>query len=75
MWTHNYDPVGWWPASTLFAALPILTLMGLLISNRVPAWAAAATALVTALATAVLRFGMPWDMAAAARVTAPGAAA
>ncbi|AMV40562.1 L-lactate permease [Planctomyces sp. SH-PL62] len=69
MWTQNYDPIGSWPISTLLAALPILTLMGLLVSNRVPAWTAAAAALATALATAVLGFGMPWSMAAAAAGT------
>lgn len=66
MWTQNYDPVGSWPASTLFAALPILTLMGLLISGRLAAWKAAAAALGVAWATAVLGFGMPWRMATAA---------
>ena len=66
MWTQTYDPAGSWPLSTLLAALPILTLMGLLASNRVPAWAAAAAALAVALATAVLGFHMPADMAVAA---------
>ncbi len=66
MWTQNYDPVGWWPASTFFAALPILTLMGLLLSNRIAAWKAAAAALAAAMLTATMRFGMPWHMALSA---------
>lgn len=66
MWTQDYDPAGSWPASTLLAALPILTLMGLLISGRVAAWKAAGGALLVAWATAVLGFGMPWRMATAA---------
>jgi len=66
MWTQDYDPAGSWPTSTLLAALPILTLMGLLISGRVAAWKAAAAALLVALATAVLGFGMPWRMATGA---------
>jgi lactate permease len=66
MWTQDYDPIGSWPLSTLLAALPILTLMGLLASNRVPAWLAASTALATAFGAAVLGFHMPWTMAASA---------
>ncbi|WP_165251092.1 L-lactate permease [Paludisphaera soli] len=66
MWTQDYDPFGSWPLSTLLAALPILTLMGLLASNRVPAWLAASAALATAFGAAVLGFHMPWAMAASA---------
>ncbi|WP_337175957.1 L-lactate permease [Paludisphaera sp.] len=66
MWIQDYDPAGWQPASTLLAALPILTLMGLLISGRAAAWKAAGAALLVACATAALGFGMPWRMAASA---------
>ncbi len=66
MWIQNYDPAGAWPASTLLAALPVLTLMGLLISGRVAAWRAAAAALLVACACASAGFGMPPGMTAAA---------
>jgi lactate permease len=69
MWIQDYDPTGWWPASTLLAALPILTLMGLLISGKAAAWKAAWAALLVACVAAVLGFGMPWRMAAAAAGT------
>ncbi|HEY7697433.1 MAG TPA: L-lactate permease, partial [Vicinamibacteria bacterium] len=58
-WTQNYDPLGFWPASTLLASLPIVVLFYLLAFRRVgAAWSAAGGAL-TALLIAVLAFGMP----------------
>ena len=44
MWTQQYDPMGYWPLSTLLAALPVLILLGLLASGRVAAWQAARSA-------------------------------
>ena len=64
-WHQNYDPLGFWPASTLLASLPIVVLFYLLAFRRVgAAWAAAGGA-VAALAIAVLAFGMPVSLAGA----------
>ena len=32
-WTQVYDPIGYWWASTLIAALPIIVLLGLLANT------------------------------------------
>jgi lactate permease len=53
-WTQNYDPLGAW--SPLFAALPIVVLLGLLASGRVSAPAAALAGLVSALLAGILIF-------------------
>jgi lactate permease len=58
-WTQQYDPMGFWPASTLLAALPVLVLLGLLVSEWANAWQAALAGLVTAGVVAVAAFGMP----------------
>ena len=64
-WTQNYDPLGFWPASTLLASLPIVVLFYLLAFRRVgAAWAAAGGAFA-ALVVAVLAFGMPPSLAGA----------
>ncbi len=64
-WNQNYDPVGFWPISTLLASLPIVVLFYLLAFRRVgAAWAAAGGALA-ALLIAVLVFGMPLPLAGA----------
>src|SRR2546429_4151638 len=62
-WTQVYDPLHNWCVSTLGAALPILVLFGLLAGLRVkPHWCAIAGA-GTAVAVAVLIFGMPASLA------------
>jgi lactate permease len=66
VWIQRYDPCGWWPLSTVLAGLPVLVLLGLLVSGRVRAWQAAMAGLVTALAVATLGFGMPPAAAAGA---------
>ena len=63
MWTQNYDPMGDWRLSTLVAAIPILVLLGLLITGRAHAWQAALAGLLTALIVAVGPFGMPAGLA------------
>jgi lactate permease len=62
IWTQQYDPFGYWPASTFVAALPVLVLLGLLLSERVNAWQAALAGLITAGVVAVRPFGMPPDL-------------
>jgi lactate permease len=64
-WNQNYDPVGFWPLSTLLASLPIVVLFYLLAFRRVgAAWSAAGGALA-ALLIAVIVFGMPLPLAGA----------
>ena len=53
IWTQQYDPFGYWPGSTFVAALPVLVLLGLLLSERVNAWQAALAGLLTAGVVAV----------------------
>ena len=64
-WTQVYDPFGHWWLSTLFAALPIIVLFGLLGGLKVkPHWCAIAGA-ATAVLVATLVFKMPLILAAA----------
>ncbi|GAC1464936.1 MAG: L-lactate permease [Isosphaeraceae bacterium] len=62
MWTQTYDPLGFWPGSTLAAALPVLVLLGLLASGKAPAWLAALAGLMSASVVAMAVFGMPGRM-------------
>ena len=62
MWTQIYDPFNNWPLSTLAASLPVLILLGLLASGRLPAWSAALAGLGTAAVVAILVFHMPVRM-------------
>lgn len=66
MWIQNYDPFGNPLISTSLASLPILTLLGLLISGRVGAWKSAAAGLAMAALMAWAAFGMPGAMVLAA---------
>ena len=62
-WTQVYDPLHSWILSTLVAALPILVLFGMLAGLRVkPHWCAIGGA-GTAVAVAVIIFGMPLRLA------------
>jgi lactate permease len=61
-WTQNYDPLGSPLLSTLVAALPVVVLLGLLATGRVPAPLAALAGLLTALVVAIFVF-VPEDVA------------
>jgi lactate permease len=56
VWTQNYDPCHNILTSTLLAALPIVLLLGLLATGRVPAALAALAGLFAAVAAAVFVF-------------------
>ncbi len=64
-WVQVYDPAGSWVLSSLVAGLPILVLLGLLVTG-LSAPRAALTGLATALLVAINFFGMPPKVAAAA---------
>jgi len=55
-WTQNYDPFGSAVLSPLAAAIPVVLLLGLLASGRVPAPAAAVAGLVSAILCAIFLF-------------------
>jgi lactate permease len=58
-WTQSYNPMGAWGISTLFAALPIVVLLGAMAVLRLKAHVAACAGLITALAVAIFVFHMP----------------
>lgn len=62
-WSQVYDPLGHPWLSTLFAALPIVVLLGALALAKIKAHTAALIALATSIATAIVIFGMPVKMA------------
>ncbi|MEP9376617.1 L-lactate permease [Aquabacter sp. CN5-332] len=63
MWSQVYDPFGSSILSTLVAAIPVVTLLVLIASGKVPAHIAAVIALIAAIAVSVLVFTMPTDLA------------
>jgi lactate permease len=64
MWTHNYEPIGGsLGLSAVAAAIPVVVLFYMLGVRRTPAWQAAASALVSALAVSLFVYGMPVGMA------------
>src|SRR5688572_26846597 len=65
MWPQVYDPLGNAIASTIFAALPVVVLLGSLAFMRLQAHTAALLGLLSALAVAILVFGMPASLAGA----------
>jgi len=65
MWSQIYDPVGNATLSTLWAALPVVVLLGTLGLFRVSAHMAALLGLTTSLIVAIGIFGMPTEMALA----------
>jgi lactate permease len=62
-WPQEYDPLGFWPLSTAVASLPIVVLFYLLVARKVAASYAALGGALTALAVAILIFGMPAQLA------------
>lgn len=65
-WTQDYIPAGNLVVSALIAAIPVVVLLGLLALFHVKAHWAALWGLASALAIAVLVYGMPTSLALAA---------
>ncbi len=68
MWNQVYDPFGNATLSTIAAALPVVTLLVLIASNKVKAHIAAIAALIVANLVAIVIFTMPADMSLRATV-------
>src|SRR5262245_63722101 len=62
MWNQVYNPLGNVALSTAAAALPVVTLLVLIASNKVKAHVAAIAALIVANLVAIFIFTMPADM-------------
>jgi lactate permease len=68
MWNQIYNPLGNTLLSTGAAALPVVTLLVLIASNKVKAHVAAVIALIVANLVAIVIFTMPADMSLRASV-------
>src|SRR5437879_6283658 len=68
MWNQVYDPFNNSVLSTVFAALPVVTLLVLIASNKVKAHFAAIAALLVANLVAIYIFTMPAGMSLRATV-------
>jgi len=68
MWNQVYDPFNNATASTIAAALPVVTLLVLIASNKVKAHTAAIVALIVANVVAIFIFTMPANMSLRATV-------
>jgi lactate permease len=68
MWNQVYDPFGNTTLSTIAAALPVVTLLVLIASNKVKAHIAAIAALIVANLVAIVIFTMPAGMSLRATV-------
>ena len=68
MWNQVYDPLNSSALSTVAAALPVVTLLVLIASNKVKAHIAAVIALIVANLVAIFIFTMPADMSLRASV-------
>ncbi len=62
-WAQSYHAAGYWWISALFAALPLILLLTLMLALRVRAHIASVTALGTALLVAIGLFHMPASLA------------
>jgi lactate permease len=67
-WNQNYDPLGWWPLSTVVSALPVVTLFFVLLVLRKRVWVSAFCGFVMAVVLAAAIFRMPAPLIAAAGV-------
>src|SRR4051812_14408363 len=58
-WSQDYDPLHFWPLSTLVAALPVLTLFFVLLVLRARVWVAALAGAMAAVVLGLVVFEMP----------------
>jgi lactate permease len=65
-WSQTYDPLGYWPLSTLVSAFPVLTLFFVLLVLRRRVWISALCGMVMAIVLAAAVFGMPAALIGAA---------
>ena len=72
IWSQVYDPLGNIWLSSLFAALPVLVLLGAIGIFEMKAHIAALLGLLCALLVAVIGFGMPLGMATMSAVYGAG---
>jgi lactate permease len=68
VWPQKYDPLGNMALSTIAAAIPVVTLLVLIASNKVKAHIAAVIALIAANLVAIFIFTMPAGMSLRATV-------
>src|SRR5438045_7474572 len=68
MWNQVYDPFSNQTLSTIAAALPVVTLLVLIASNKVKAHLAAVIALIVANLVALIIFTMPANMSIRATI-------
>src|SRR5215475_13985687 len=68
MWDQIYNPLNSKFLSTCAAALPVVTLLVMIASNRVKAHIAAVIALIVANFVAIVIFTMPADMSLRASI-------
>src|SRR5213076_282015 len=68
MWNQVYDPFSSQTLSTIAAALPVVTLLVLIASNKVKAHIAAVIALIVANLVAIIIFTMPASMSIRATI-------
>jgi lactate permease len=71
-WLQGYDPTGHWWLSTLFAALPVVVLLGTMAILRLKAHLSASLGLLAALTVAIAVFHMPGRLAFTAAVYGAG---
>ncbi len=72
LWEQGYDPAGRWWLSTIFAALPVVVLLGTMAILRFKAHISALLGLATALGVAIAIFHMPGRLALTAAVYGAG---
>ncbi len=68
MWNQHYDPLNSQVLSTIAAAMPVVTLLVLIASNKVKAHIAAVIALIVANLIAIFIFTMPAGMSIRASI-------
>jgi lactate permease len=65
-WPQNYDPLHNWFLSTLVSSLPVVTLFFVLVVLKKRVWVSALCGMLMAVLMALLVFGMPASLVAAA---------